>query len=314
MSAWKWRQLYAKAASLQLSSLLHDSVTACSSQFFMQLPEDLATTWQQTAEAAEAKHRQASSEVAELLGLLGTMQMRPILLEPWASVGLYPYPEHCVSARVAIYFPYETQGHKADEWAKANGSRHDESHKHILTYQWKSLDVEHRHRMFLLSNKLNNMTLQGIIEHEWLEGGTSHVVLDGQRIEIVAPTLAMLTALLSIVKTTINEGLHLWQILDLGIMLRQQGQLVDFVKLQGWIERLHFGRMAQHIGLILTGLLGFSVDETPFMRPEEADADSLAGELLGENARPTKYIRYYPSESIASVMSSITHSLGNVQE
>ena len=61
MSAWKWRQLYAKAASLQLSALLHDGVTACSSQFFMQLPEDLATTWQQAAESAEAKHRQASS-------------------------------------------------------------------------------------------------------------------------------------------------------------------------------------------------------------------------------------------------------------
>jgi len=314
MSTWKWRQVLEYARKLDVAPLLYDGISQCSDQFFMQMDEELLQEWQTASQQAERQYGQASQEVSELLENLGMLQLRPILLEPWTTIGLYPHPSHHKINTVNIYFPFTTQGQKADEWAKANGKKHDSTAKHLLRYQWRSLHVEHRHRMTQLNNKINNNTLQGIIEHEWLEGGTSHIILNERRIETVAPTLTMLVCLLSIIKTTLNEGLRLWQILDLGMLLRQQGDRVDFVKLQNWIERLHIGRMTQHIGLVLTGLLGFSVEETPFMEPEDADGDSLAEELLDSTPRPGKFIRLYPGESIASVMASITHSLGNVEE
>jgi len=314
MSAWKWRQTLEMARKLDVAPLLSDGISQCSDQFFMRLNDELHEEWLATSQQAESHFQQASNEVADLLEKLGMLQLRPILLEPWTTMGLYSHPSHHKVNKVCIFFPFATQGQKADGWARNNGTKIDDTTKHLLRYKWENLHVEHRHRMIQLNNKINNNTLQNIIEHEWLEGGTSHIMLNGRRIETVAPTLTMLVCLLSIVKTALSEGLQLWQILDLGILLRQQGDRVDFVKLQNWIDRLHIGRMTQYIGLVLTGLLGFSIDETPFMQPETANADSLADELLDNSPRPAKFIRLYPGESIASVMASITHSLGNVEE
>ena len=317
MSAWKWQKVLQWAQALGLAPLLHDGIETCREQFFMRITDDLSQQWREATLQAEQRYRQASREVAELLATLGERQLRPILMESWTSSTLYSRPEHHPVGMVNIYFPFATQGNKADEWAKTNGSKADDSLKHLLRYQWKGLHVEHRQRMLMLSNKLNNHTLQGIIEQERLEGGSTHVVIAEQRIETVAPTLAMLVTLLSIVKATLREGIQLWQVVDLGQQLRKQGDRVDFVKLQGWIERLHFTRMAQLVGQMLTGLLGFTADEVPFM-PSAAgttDLDNITEGLFHESTRrPSKYLRYCPGESISSVVASITRSLGNIEE
>lgn len=317
MSAWKWRQALAWANHVGLTPLLHDGLEACRGQFFMRLTDDISQRWREVTEEAEQHYRDASREVAELLGLLGERQLRPILTDPWVSGMLYPQPSHHHLGTVNIYFPFSTQGNKADEWAKAEGSHVDGSHRHLLQYQWKSLHVVHRQHLVLLNNKLNNHALQNIIEQERLEGGTTHVVINGQRIETVAPTLAMLVTLLGTVKVTLREGIQLWQVVDLGQQLRRQGDRVDFVKLQGWIERLHFTRMAQLVGQLLTDLLGFTADEVPFLQPASANADigNIVDALFRDTGRRySKFFRYCPGESISSVVASITHSLGNIEE
>lgn len=315
MSAWKWQQELLLARRLGMAPLLFDGIQLCRDQFFMRLTDDTDTQWLTATMQAEQQYQQACQTVAELLSLLSQQQLRPILLEPWTTVILYPQPAHRHIPTIQIFFPYQTQGKKADEWAAANGSNATPAGRQLLRYQWQGMNVEHRHYIQHLNNKLNNHTLQNLIESEWLEGGTSHVFIEGQRIETLTPTMAMLMALLSIIKTALADGLSLRQLTDLGILLRKQGQLVDFVKLQGWIERLHFTRIAQHIGLVMTGLLGFSADEVPFMKPETADPDRLLGDMLKEGPHSTaRFIRYCPGESLSSVAASITHSLGSVEE
>jgi hypothetical protein len=319
MSGWKWRQVFVWGRKLGVNPLLYDGVQKCNGQFFMQLPADLDTLLRQECATAEQNYLELSVQVAELLSLQGQWQMRPVLLDSWVTGCLYPRPVHHYTGPVNIYFPFATQGQKADEWAKNNvgDDKWKEVNGKMLRYQWKNLNVEHRHRMFVLSNKLNNMTLQDIIKQEWLDGGTSHVVIDGQRIETVGPTLYMLMSLLSIFKETLNEGPALWQIVDIGILLRRQGDRVDFVKLQDWIEQLHFTRMTQLVGMVLIGLLGFSADEVPFTKVEGGapKVENIANDLLSAGrGNNSKYLRYAPGESISNVVASLTHSLGNVEE
>ena len=318
MSAWKWQQLLKWARQQQLVPLVYDGLCRCRHQFFLQLPQQQLDTWKEQTEGHEAKQDKAEGEVAELLLTLGQLQLRPILLDPWPAISLYDKPSHHGPATVNIFFPFATQGNKADEWARANGNHVDTPRKQLMRYEWKGLSVEHRHQMLHLNNKFNNSTLQAIVDQEWLEGGTAHTVIGGQRIETVGPTLYFLATLLSIVRTTLAQGLPLCQLADLGMLLRKQGHLVDFVKLQEWIDRLHFTRMAQLAGTVLIRLLGFTADEVPFMLEPSADndADSLADNLLATGSRGStaKYLRYCPGESLSSVVASITHSLGNIEE
>ena len=317
MSAWKWKQLYELSCQLRLTTIMYKGAEACSDQFFMQMPAELRQRCVEDTAQASQRWQQASKELAELMALLSNLQLRPVLLEPWTTAICYANPEYHDVGPVYIFFPFETQGKKADEWAMANSSTYDDSYRHLLRYQWKSLHVEHRHRLLQLNNRLNNGILQNIVEKERLEGGTSHVVISGQRMETVSPTLAMLVALLGILRTSLDEGLRLCQIVDLGVLLRQQGDRVDFVKLQEWIERLHFTRMAQLIATVLTGLLGFSPDEMPFVQPTKigGDVDDIANDLLRSKPRNnSRFLRYNPGEGFASVLASITHRLGNVKE
>ena len=188
---------------------------------------------------------------------------------------------------------------------------------HVLQYLWNSLKVEHRHHMLMLSSALTNMTLQNIVEQERLEGGTTHVVIAGQRIETPAPTLMMLSMLVSVFQTMFTDTLRIWQLVDIGIMLRKQGHMVDFVKLQGWIERLHLVRMTRLVGTMLTTLFGFSYDELPFISPTKNtdDADTMADFFLKGNSRTkSQLFRYCPGESISSLFVSLSHSLERVEE
>jgi hypothetical protein len=316
MSAWKWRQVLVLAERTGLTALLLDGVETCQDQFFMQLTDALRAEWTEKARAQCRQYDEAAAKVAALLAAQSRQQWRPILMEPWTTSCLYPRPSRHRVCPVTIFFPYSTQGAKADEWALAQDATADATHKYVLRYEWQGLDVEHRQRMMLLNNKLNNSTLQDIIEKERLEGGTTHADIGGQRVETVAPTLGMLMAILGIIKASLSEGLCLWKFVDMGMLLRRQGDRVDFVKLQDWIEALHFERMAQFIGSVLTGLLGFTTDEVPFMRASGASADALATEALQEDGERSaaRYIRFCPGESISSVVASITHSLGNVEE
>lgn len=317
MSVWKWRQVYGIAVQQSVAPLLYDGIKACSSQFVMQMPDDMHRQWHDVAAATRQRNLQASRETAELLTVLGSLQFRPFVVESWIAACHYPVPEHHFTEGVNIFFPYDTQRNKANEWAKVNGSQPDDSHKHLLRYTWKSLRVEHRRFILHLNSRPGNMTLQNIIEQERLEGGNATVSIDGQRFETVGPTLTMLVALLAVVKASLSEGLHLWQIADMGMLLRSQGDRVDFVKLQAWIERLHCTRMAQLVGSVLTSLLGFSTDEIPFVPASKlnSDADDVIDSLFDSKTHSSgRFFRYHPGESIASVVANITHRLGNVEE
>lgn len=300
-----------------MAPLLHDGLAACSGQFFLQLPDDLLEKWQEETMKYERRYSSAIEVSATLLTELGGLQFRPILAEGWAVAALFPQPQHHrLAEAVAVYYPYDTQGKKADAWAAANGTEADSSRRHFMRYRWHGIRVEHRHRLKTLHNALNNHALQGIIEKEWLEGGTSHTVIAGQRIETVAPTLAMLIAIITTMKTMLGRGVIIWSILDIGIMLRGQGDKVDFVKLQTWIEKLRLTRVAQLVGNVLTCLLGFSADEVPFMKTDAGtDTDVLASDMVGGDRKSAaRYARYCPAEGLSSIVASITHSLGNVEE
>lgn len=317
MSAWKWRQLYDKAVALSLAPLVYDGVQACDGQFFMCMPHDLHVKWAEETNRMGKRYEEAVEDLVQLVVTLANLQLRPVLLEPWTTTSLYHHPEHHLVGTACIYFPFETQGRKADDWAKANGSSCDDTRRQLLRYNWKSLQVEHRHSLLLLNNRLTSSALQSIVEQERLEGGTGHVIINSQRMESVSPTLSMLVALLSIVRTSLDEGLRLWQIVDLGILLRRQGDRVDFVKLQEWIERLRFTRMSQLVATVLTGLLAFTADEVPFVQRSKigCDLDDIVDDLLQSRQRTSaRYLRYNPGEGIASMVASITHKLGNVKE
>lgn len=350
LSAWKWKRLYQLSIVHHVSALVFDGICRCQDQFFLQLPEGLYEAWRKATLEAEEENRHIASETAALFSTLGTLQLRPILLKGQSMSTLYDQPYHRMPGDIDIFFPFDTQGQKADQWALDYGEEVEIIDKRQLTYHWNGVKVEHHHRMQRLTNKLLEHLLQGIVEQEMRETQAAYVTIDHARIETVPPTLSLLLILLRIARYVLSDGISLKQIVDLGIFLRKQGDRADYVKLQQWLQRLKMERMARLAGAMLTGLLGFADDEIPFVegvtgsegatksdlslimkeiaslgQPHRSEwnfqqADSIFVHTTNTTAmfwqvrHSARYFRYCPSESLTSLLYTFAHSLSHVEE
>lgn len=110
------------------------------------------------------------------------------------------------------------------------------------------------------SNYLLNHRLQNIYEDELHADEPS------------PETVRMLNLLIFNITSLLNTDVSLPPLLITGQFLRKSGDMVDFLKLQQWIERLGMQHFASLIGCLLTDALGFGADEVPFITEQRSEA------------------------------------------
>ena len=344
MSQWKWERLYQTALMHGVAALVYDGIRSREGEFFINLSNEQRETWRRLVSETEEKSRQTNILTARLFEELNHRSTRPILLKGQAIATLYNMPLHRTSGDCDIFFPLAPQSKKADDWAKCNCDKEATSEKGVLQYMWKGIKVEHHHRMVRLTNVFLNRTLQSIVNKEIRCCDSTYLYIDGQKIETLPPTLNLLYTMVRIAKYILNDGVSLKQIIELGMILRKIGDKVDFIKLQQWIDKLHMGDMAQLEGALLTGLMNFSQDEIPFMRPNQKDDISAVTRDIfnlkgnhtydwyftqGKNVfvstnnksammwhinHSRRFFRYYPSETVTNFFTSFAHSLSHIEE
>lgn len=182
-----------------------------------------------------------------------------------------------------------------------------------------------------LSSSLLNKKFHKIIYNELHSIDTSVETLDILKL-IVSNTNAML-----------NHGINLDSIIKLGQYLRNKGDKIDFLKLEGWLSSLHLQRMAQLQGSILIAVFGFEKEEIDFVKKEEPIAYKLTikiisnlvkdtagewhfrqnsagfvqnnGKMLRRNLRRSyKYIKYAPLETTSNFINGFIKGLSEIEE
>ena len=132
-----------------------------------------------------------------------------------------------------------------------------------------------------LSNTILNRRLEAIREGE------------PQSEEPSEATLELLDVIVANVAATLNSGLSLSRVLELGGYLRTSGDKVDFVKLDRWLSHLHIARLAQLHGSVLVEVFGFDQDEVPFVKYVERSAARLAAKAICHTAKDTAETWYF---------------------
>ena len=150
-------------------------------------------------------------------------------------------------------------------------------------------------------------------------------------------TIYLLRIIVSNVNATMNYGMPVRGIIQLGQYLRSRGDKVDFVKLEHWLAKLHITRLAQLQGSVITSLLGFSKDDLHFVKRVERNAVPLtlrsisniehdeaqhAGQDNGLPPHNTRkllcrnisYLTYAPMETIGNLLSNFSKSLPKIEE
>lgn len=345
MSAWKWGQVVELSALHHTTALIYDGYRRCSDQFFLKMPQRLVTIMENGAKAAEQAYAETVAVALQLHERLSLQQCRPILTGALSYSVNYPVAAHCHAPRIHVFFPYETQGKKADDWADYTCGNLRFDDKHTTAYEWLGASIMHHHRLLQLNNRLLGHGFQGVLEQELRESRTHTILLGNQQLETLSPTLALFHLLFRLSQDLLSKGITLPDLLHLGILLRQTGDRVDFVKLQSWSDRLKMQRMLTLIGQLMIDLLTFEQDELPFATFDQsfdtqrivqeillsqADADHRMTFSQGNNSifvhagnkravmwhvrRSARFMKYYPSESLASFFSSFARSITDIEE
>jgi hypothetical protein len=180
-----------------------------------------------------------------------------------------------------------------------------------------------------LTNPLLNKKLQAILDDEKSDIATRQLLL----------------IVIHIARHILNEGVPVYNLVELGKYLSSEGHHVDFQTLNKWLKSLGFNPMAQLEGALLIQMFGFSKDEIPFMLSEpdkrvervaqelteftnthteefyfSQDSDSVfvhtsnSSAILGHIRRSAQYFRYLPSETLTNFFASFAHSLSHIEE
>lgn len=161
--------------------------------------------------------------------------------------------------------------------------------------------------------------------------------------ESTPETWQLMLIIVNNVNQTLTKGISLRGIIELGRFLRTKGQLVDFVQIENWLQRLYIMRMTSLQGSILVNLFNFADDEIPFMHQQEKAAVRLVERSLTHTAADTaenwhfrmrtngmvqnnskvlrrnlrrsfKYLRYNPIETTSNFMANFAKTLAEIEE
>ena len=180
-----------------------------------------------------------------------------------------------------------------------------------------------------LTNPILNKKLQAILDDEQSDVATRQLLL----------------MIIHVARHILNEGMPVYQLVELGKYLSAERHRVDFLTLNQWLKTLGFTPMAQLEGALLIQMFGFSKEEVPFLVREpdkrvervalelteftnthaeefyfSQDSDSVflhtsnSSAILGHIKRSAQYFRYLPSETLTNFFASFAHSLSHIEE
>ena len=157
-------------------------------------------------------------------------------------------------------------------------------------------------------------------------------------------SLSILRAMVNLSQSLLTADRWVRQLLSLAAMLSTDGLRLDLEQLEKWVKELHMERMVQLEGVLLTRLVDISEERLPFkmtLAEEERgqmleeitstiDATthqwqfSQGGNIFVHNSSSSamywqarhsvRYLKYHPTASIASFVTSFVQSLTNIEE
>ena len=280
LSQWKWEHLWQMALVHGVGGLINDGMATYHGDFFLQIPHPLSEQCLSITKATERNNEQTTATLARLFNLFNSHRLRPILFKGQQFASYYPHPLHRNCGDIDIFFPFTPLAEKANELAASLTKMGTNKEKDCIYYQIDGVNIEHITGFKWFTNPILNRQLQQIVDKEIRCCDSKYTVIQDVKVECFPTTLNLLLQLARISHYILNEGISIKQLLDLALFLREEGEHVEVLKLQGWLKRLHMRTMASVIGELLVQLFHFQPNELPFVSRWHINIDRIKKEIF----------------------------------
>lgn len=222
--------------------------------------------------------------IAGLAGWYNTHGYKMMVLKGYACSLNWPKPEHrpCGDIDIWLFGKQKEADAELGEWFKSlkvQEFKIDSSHHHHTVFEWQGFTVENHYDFINVYHHKSNAAFEKILKEKGQNNGY-YVELSGERVYLPSPNLHALFLLKHACMEFAASGLNLRQLLDWAFFVKTHRKEIDWVWLEGILEKFGMKRLYNVFNAICVADLGFDVSIFPNVQFDPNLKDRVLNEML----------------------------------
>lgn len=225
-------------------------------------PKELLLQWiGEVFQSYENRYKLYLHAIAELAGWYNALGDKMMVLKGYACSLDWPKPEHRPCGDIDIWL-LGKQKESDSLLAKEKGIKVDASHHHHTAFDWHGFTVENHYDFVNVHAHKSSAELEKIFKQ--LGQDDSHAVeVNGEKVYLPSPNLHALFLIRHMVSHFAAAEITLRQVLDWAFFVEKHTKEVDWVWLDGMLDKFHMKEFVSCINAICVEDMGFPVNIFP---------------------------------------------------
>jgi len=279
---YDWSFIHSLAEKHGLSAIILDGINCLPE--IARPPKEVLLQWiGSTIQSYEYRYTSYQKAIAGLAGWYNANGYKMMVLKGFACSIDWPKPEHRPCGDIDIWqFGQQREADAAlDSWFKVQGSsvKIDNSHHHHTVFEWQGFTVENHYDFINVHHHKSNAAFEKILKEQGQNNGY-FVELSGERVYLPSPNLHALFLLKHACMEFAASGLNLRQLLDWAFFVKAHRKEIDWVWLEGILEKFGMKRLYNVFNAICVADLGFDVSIFPNVQFDPNLKDRVLNEML----------------------------------
>jgi len=260
-----WQAIKALADKQGLTAIIVDAIEQLPDM--KRPPKEFLLQWiEEVFQNYENRYKLYQRAIAELACWYNTQGYKMMVLKGYACSIDWPKPEHRPYGDIDIWlFGKQKESDAAlGSWFKVQDPsfKIDSSHHHHTVFEWQGFTVENHYDFVNVHAHKSSSELEKIFKQ--LGQDDSHAVeVNGEKVYLPSPNLHALFLIRHMVSHFAAAEITLRQVLDWAFFVEKHTKEVDWVWLDGMLDKFYMKEFVSCINAICVEDLGFPVDIFP---------------------------------------------------
>ena len=255
-----WNEVQALAERQGLAAVLVDGIEQLPDN--QRPPKDLLLQWiGEVLQNYEYRYELYRRAIAEFAGFYGEHGIRMMILKGYACSLDWTKPEHRPCGDIDIWL-FGKQKEADDLIRKEKNIKIDTSHHHHTVFYWRDFIVENHYDFVNIYSDSSSAKLEKVFKKLGMDD-THSVDVYGERIYLPSANLHALFLIRHMVSHFAAAEITLRQVLDWAFFVEKHTKEVDWVWLDGMLDKFYMKEFVSCINAICVEDLGFPVDIFP---------------------------------------------------
>lgn len=242
-------------------------------------PKELLLQWiGEVFQSYENRYKLYQRAIAELAGWYNAHGYKMMVLKGYACSLDWPKPEHRPCGDIDIWL-FGKQKESDSLLAKEKRIKVDASHHHHTVFDWHGFTVENHYDFVNVHAHKSSAELEKIFKQ--LGQDDSHAVeVNGEKVYLPSPNLHALFLIRHMVSHFAAAEITLRQVLDWAFFVEKHTKDVDWVWLDGMLDKFYMKEFVSCINAICVEDLGFPVNNFPSVQFVPTLKESVLEDIL----------------------------------